>query len=309
MWADVIKMYAKDGIKAIAYSRPGYFKSTKKSNTVSTVSDDIFNIQAIINHFKITSFTSIGIEGGGPYALKSSSLSQCKNVILLDPVCYYKNNSTIPIEDPPGVITTYNTPMTNLEFFDSMNTSLKGEFEAAISGRSALTNYITANVNTLKDTFSISDKTLLSNDPYLSKLVSADIENALSNGYDGWIDDKLAFVNPTGWGRFDIFTSLFPTLNTVYLIRFTETIFGINHQNFYVSALTSYGTAFKAQLAQQQKTEYVLENLNDLIKLNNVGPLSIALKLPLKLSELNNSDINTINLSNTFMNLITSSNK
>jgi pimeloyl-ACP methyl ester carboxylesterase len=302
IWADVIKMYAKHGIKAIAYSRPGYFKSTKKSNTVSTVSDDIFNIQAIIKHFNITSFTSIGIEGGGPYALNSASLSKCKNVILLDPVCYYKNNSTVTIEDPPSVFTTYNTPMTNDDFFKSMNTSLKGEFEAAISGRSALTNYITANVSTLKDTFSISDKTLLSNDPYLSKLVSADIEKALSNGYDGWIDDNLAFVNPTGWGQIDIFTSSIPTLNTVYLIRFTETIFGISHQNFYVTALTGYGILYNVG-------EYVFPNLNSSFILNNVGPLSIALKLPSKLSELNNSDINNSNLSNILMDLITSSNK
>jgi len=307
MWTDVIKMYAKDGIKAIAYSRPGYFKSTKKSNTVSAVSDDIFNMQAIIDHFNITSFTSIGIEGGGPYAVNSAIIPKCKNVILLDPVSYYKNNSIIILENPPGVYTTYNTEMTNSEFLNnSMNTSLKAEFEAAILGRSALTNYITANVNTLKSILSISDKTLLSNDPYLSKLVSTDLEKALANGYDGWIDDDLAFVNPLGWGQHsnypdgywkqDVFTSEYPITINIELIRFADTIFGVTHQNYYVDGKTRYGIAMN--------NEYVFNNiLNDVI-LNNVGPLSVALKLPSKLSELNNSDINNKDLSNRLMDLV-----
>lgn len=297
MWTDVIKMYAKDGIKAVAYSRPGYFKSTKKSNTVSAVSDDIFNMQAIIDHFKITSFTSIGIEGGGPYALNSAIIPKCKNVILLDPVCYYKNNSNIQLEYPDGTMILYQTPMTNSDFLNnSMNTSLKGEFEAAILGRSALMNYITANVNTLKGILSISDKTLLSNDPYLSKLVSADLEKALVNGYDGWIDDNLAFVNPTGWGQNDIFTTSYELPVDVYLIDFAETIFGNSHNKFYIDAKTSYAIA-------NDVNKYVLKNLVYSI-INNAGPLITALKLPSKLSELNNSDINTINLSNIIMNFI-----
>jgi hypothetical protein len=309
MWTDVIKMYAKDGIKAIAYSRPGYFKSTKKSNTVSAVSDDIFNMQAIIAHFKITSFTSIGIEGGGPYALNSAIIPKCKNVILLDPVSYYKNNSIIILENPPGVYTTYNTAMTNSDFLNnSMNPSLKGEFEAAILGRPALTNYITANVNTLKGILSISDKTLLSNDPYLSKLVSADLEKALANGYDGWIDDDLAFVNPTGWGqndipnypngwwKNDIFISEYPINVDVELIRFVDTIFGITHQNYYVDSKTRFGIALN--------NEYLFNRILTDVTLNNVGPLSVALKLPSKLSELNNSGINNKDLSNRLMNLI-----
>lgn len=303
MWTDVIKMYAKDGIKAIAYSRPGYFKSTKKSNTVSAVSDDIFNMQAIIAHFKITSFTSIGIEGGGPYALNSAIIPKCKNVILLDPVSYYKNNSNILLENPTTKVKTlYNTPMTNSEFLNnSMNPSLKGEFEAAILGRSALTNYITANVNTLKGILSISDKTLLSNDPYLSKLVSADLEKALANGYDGWIDDDLAFVNPTGWGQYDIFTTLFPSEIYIELIRFSETMFGIKHQDYYIDGVTSWYIADSARRVNEGlmlgNAEYVLPNLNyPPIILNNVGPLSIALKLPSKLSELNNFYSNNVTI-------------
>ena len=153
---------------------------------------------------------------------------------------------------------------------------------------------------------SISDKTLLSNDPYLSKLVSTDLEKALANGYDGWIDDDLAFVNPLGWGQHsnypdgywkqDVFTSEYPITINVELIRFADTIFGVTHQNYYVDGKTRYGIAMN--------NEYVFNNiLNDVI-LNNVGPLSVALKLPSKLSELNNSDINNKDLSNRLMDLV-----
>jgi hypothetical protein len=182
-----------------------------------------------------------------------------------------------------------------------MNPSLKGEFEAAILGRSALTTYITANVNTLKGILSISDKTLLSNDPYLSKLVSADLEKALVNGYDGWIDDDLAFVNPTGWGQNDIFTSLFPSEIYIELIRFSETMFGIKHQDYYIDGVTSWYIADSDRRVSEgqmpDSAEYVLPNLNyPPIILNNVGPLSIALKLPSKLSELNNFYSNNVTI-------------
>ena len=50
--------------------------------------------------------------------------------------------------------------------------------------------------------------------------------------------------------------------------------------------------------------EYVFNSILSDVILNNVGPLSVALKLPLKISELNNSDINNKDLSNRLMDLI-----
>ena len=82
----------------------------------------------------------------------------------------------------------------------------------------------------------------------------------------------------------------------VELIRFVDTIFGITHQNYYVDSKTRFGIALN--------NEYLFNRILTDVTLNNVGPLSVALKLPSKLSELNNSGINNKDLSNRLMNLI-----
>ncbi len=209
IWTDTIEMFAAVGIKAFAYSRAGYFKSTRKIGR--TVIDNNNDIRAIINHFGIKSFTSLGLQGGGPFALVNGFIAECKNIILLTPICVYKDN--------PNFFTFYE---------GNMNPSVRAEYDAAISGKDALEQYISLNANTLKNIISPNDAALLQ-DPVNSKLVSTDFTNAVSNGFGGWVDDFLAFVNPNGWGGRDLSTVTVPIL----LIQGNDPLVSEGQYDFY----------------------------------------------------------------------------
>ena len=193
-WVNEIAYFNSIGIKAIAYSRAGYFKSSRKLGR--RVIDNNTDIAQIVAHFNIASFTAIGWSGGGPHALANALLSQCKSVVVLAGVGMW--DMIITKQPPPS--TTFLTGM-GQENID--------EFTAAAEGMATLVAYININgpplqtitpdeLENIHDTLFSPHDQLLLQDPVYATMVATDIQSALSDGFSGWIDDDLEFVN--NWG-------------------------------------------------------------------------------------------------------------
>jgi pimeloyl-ACP methyl ester carboxylesterase len=269
IWKEAVEMFAAVGIKAFAYSRAGYFKSSRKVGR--TVIDNNDDIKAIIEYFKITSFVSFGVQGGGPFALVNGFLTECKNIVLLNPVGVYKGN--------PDFFTYDN---------GSMDPDIRAAYTEASKGKDALEAYISQKANTLKNIFSPNDAVLLQDPTSVnSKLVSTDFTNAVSNGFGGWVDDFLAFVNPNGWGGQDLSTITVPIL-LIYgndpmvsdgQYYFYQQILPSNN-DFLISMDPNYGTIGTGPLSlvlPPNLKELVKANANTIVNISDLSDTSKTL--------------------------------
>ena len=87
VWGTWLAAIAEVGIRAIAFTRPGYAGSDRKvDHTVISANNDL---EEILNHLEVENFVSIGWSGGGPYALASGLLERCSGVQLIASVSPY----------------------------------------------------------------------------------------------------------------------------------------------------------------------------------------------------------------------------
>ena len=87
VWGTWLAAAAEKGIRAIAFTRPGYAGSDRKVGHRIIDSND--DLQEILNQLDIENFVSIGWSGGGPYALASGLLKKCTGVQLIASVSPY----------------------------------------------------------------------------------------------------------------------------------------------------------------------------------------------------------------------------
>ena len=81
VWNTWLAAAAEKGIRAIAFTRPGYAGSDRKfGHRVIDSNDDL---KEILNQLEIENFVSLGWSGGGPYALASGLLKNCAGVELI----------------------------------------------------------------------------------------------------------------------------------------------------------------------------------------------------------------------------------
>jgi len=86
-WGTWLAAAADKGIRALAFTRPGYAGSDRKiDRTVIDANDDL---EEILNQLGIDNFVSVGWSGGGPYALASGLLKRCSGVQLIASVSPY----------------------------------------------------------------------------------------------------------------------------------------------------------------------------------------------------------------------------
>ena len=72
VWGTWLAATAEEGIRSIAFTRPGYAGSDRKvGHTVISANNDL---EEILNHLEVENFVSVGWSGGGPYALASGLL-------------------------------------------------------------------------------------------------------------------------------------------------------------------------------------------------------------------------------------------
>ena len=87
VWGTWLAAAAEKGIRAIAFTRPGYAGSDRKVGHRIIDSND--DLQEILNQLDIENFVSVGWSGGGPYALASGLLKKCTGVQLIASVSPY----------------------------------------------------------------------------------------------------------------------------------------------------------------------------------------------------------------------------
>lgn len=186
-WRDWIEALSGTNVRTIAPSRPGYGQSDRhEGRSVGDVMDDI---SQVLDGFGIKKFVSVGWSGGGPHALAMSLDKRCVGVITLAGVGQFGRS--------------------DLDFLSGMGPENIEEFGAALEGETALRNWMNINAlgmqavtgGGLRAAFGgligKADKEVLDGD--FADEMAAGMRRALSHGFDGWIDDDLAFIRDWGF--------------------------------------------------------------------------------------------------------------
>lgn len=187
MWGAWLDAASRMGIKAIAFSRPGYGTSDRHvARTVASVNNDLAQLLEAKN---ITSFVSIGWSGGGPHALATTLDSRNVGAITL------------------AGVGAYGVP--DLDFLAGMGPENHDEFGAALLGEHVVEEWLHANAAAMKTVsgsdireafgglIGDADKKVLEG-AYADEM-AASMRNGLAVSFDGWVDDDLVFVQPWGF--------------------------------------------------------------------------------------------------------------
>lgn len=182
------------GIRLICASRPGYAASTRVvGRSVAQVAGDV---TAILDRLGHTRFMTAGWSGGGPHALACAALlaDRCAATATLAGVGPFVTD--------------------DLDFLAGMGPENVAEFGAALQGEPTLRTWLQENAEPLRtvtgDVLAHAfgglvpavDKEVLGGG--YASLLAAAIRHALERGFDGWIDDDLAFTQPWGFSVGDI---------------------------------------------------------------------------------------------------------
>ncbi len=189
LWADWDAVASERGIRLLSISRPGYATSARQPGRhVSGVAADV---EAVLAHFDVPWFVTAGWSGGGPHALACAALlgSRCRAAATLAGVGAY------------GV--------SDLDFLEGMGPENHAEFGAALRGEGDARAWLGANAEALRnvtgpelaDAFGglvpQADKNVLAGG--FAAGMAATMRRALAGGFDGWVDDDLAFIQPWGF--------------------------------------------------------------------------------------------------------------
>jgi pimeloyl-ACP methyl ester carboxylesterase len=182
------------GLRLICMSRPGYACSTRKpGRAVAQAADDV---AAVLDALGYGGFVTLGWSGGGPHALACAALltGRCEAAATLAGV------------GPDG--------RTDLDFLAGMGQENVDEFGAAREGEAKLRQWMGKNGEELRhvtgtglaDAFGTLvpavDRDVL-NGGYAEALAAV-VRRSLAPGFDGWIDDDLAFTHDWGFDLRDV---------------------------------------------------------------------------------------------------------
>ena len=189
IWSNWHQDALENQLLLIAISRPGYGLSDRKAGrTISSVPEDV---EDVLDHLDIHEFLSIGWSGGGPHALACGALlpNRCKAVSSLAGVG--------PYGEPDH------------DFLEGMGPENVEEFGIALQGEAPLRIWMEENAEAYR---TISDDDLAAalgglvpevdvvalNEQGLAAVWASSMRRCFTNGWDGWIDDNLAFC--ARWG-------------------------------------------------------------------------------------------------------------
>lgn len=188
IWTGWESACADRGLRLVAVSRPGYATSTRVTGRdVAHAASDTAALLDLLGH---GDFLAAGWSGGGPHALACAAVlpDRCRVV------------ATLAGAAPFG--------MPDLDFTAGMGPENVEEFGAAAAGEAELRAWMTEHGEAFRrvtgDDIVAAFGGLV---PQVDKEVlvagfaeemAAGIRRALAGGFDGWVDDDLAFVRP--WG-------------------------------------------------------------------------------------------------------------
>ncbi|MEP7158908.1 MAG: alpha/beta hydrolase [Chloroflexota bacterium] len=179
------------GLRPVAFSRPGYATSTRQAGrTVASVAADAV---AVLDHLGIGEFYSLGGSGGGPHSIACAALlpERCLGAAAL---------VTIAPWGVDGLDWWAGMAQLNI---DEFNATLLGEaaLRAVLDGFGEEVRHIQGSdmVAALGDALAPADQAVATGE--WAEHEAAGLRRALEHGFDGWVDDDLAFAQP--WG-FDV---------------------------------------------------------------------------------------------------------
>jgi pimeloyl-ACP methyl ester carboxylesterase len=185
-WSDACR---EAGLRLVAISRPGYGHSSRKRGRC--IADVAADVRAVLDVYRIDAFVTAGWSGGGPHALACAA--------LLAPRC--KAAATFAGVGAYGVA--------DLDFLAGMGPENHEEFAAALEGETALRAWLAANAEPFRDVTGdalaaafgglVSPVDVAALSGGFADAAAATMRRALDGGFDGWIDDDLAFIAPWGF--------------------------------------------------------------------------------------------------------------
>jgi pimeloyl-ACP methyl ester carboxylesterase len=186
VWGTWLAAAAEKGIRAIAFTRPGYAGSDRKVGHRIIDSND--DLQEILNQLDIENFVSVGWSGGGPYALASGLLKKCTGVQLIASVSPYDVEDFDWFQDQtPEMVEEAKVSVKSLEdsiaFKEGYYTELRDmtteQFLVEYEKRSSFKAFENAYREFSKD-------------------LSFSMRDALRDGAIGYAEDEYAFLS--NWG-------------------------------------------------------------------------------------------------------------
>ncbi|MDN3359129.1 alpha/beta hydrolase [Actinomadura sp. DC4] len=189
----------QSGVRLIAFDRPGYGESDRKSGR--TVADAAADVAAIADALGLRRFAVLGRSGGGPHALACAALL---------PGRVTKAAALVPLA-PHGA--------DGLDWFAGMTASNVAEFSAARRSVSVVAGRLGpaaeriredpgSHLAGLLDELTDADRKIIG-DVGIRRLLVSNFAEGLRSSAAGWVDDVIALVTP--WG-FDPGTISRPTL-------------------------------------------------------------------------------------------------
>ncbi len=182
------------GLQLVGLSRPGYATSSRLAGrSVAAVAPDA---ATVLDHLGISEFVTVGWSGGGPHALACAGLlsDRCLAAATL------------------AGVGPYGEP--DLDFLAGMGPENIEEFSASLAGEVTLRDWMTENGSAFRQVTGAQiaeafgglvpqvDQDALTGG--YAEHMAAETRRALSAGFDGWVDDDLAFTRPWGFDLGDI---------------------------------------------------------------------------------------------------------
>jgi pimeloyl-ACP methyl ester carboxylesterase len=187
-FAPMVEAAARNGLRMILYSRPGYGGSDPCPGR--GVADAAADVRAILDEIGVDRFVTAGWSGGGPHALATARQlpDRCAAATLIAGVAPYGADG--------------------LDWLDGMGQDNHDEFGAALAGIGPLSDYLDKEAAPLATVRGADIAAALGNlvsDVDVAQLtggfadyLASSFRAAVAPGIAGWRDDDLAFVND--WG-------------------------------------------------------------------------------------------------------------
>lgn len=193
-FADWHDACAARGLRLICVSRPGYATSTRLAGR--RVAHAAVDTAAVLDHLGLDRFITAGWSGGGPHALACAALlaDRCLAAATL------------------AGVGPYGAP--DLDFLAGMGPENIDEFGAALAGEAAVRAWMEENGAGFRDVTGEQiaeaygglvpqiDKDVLTGG--YAEHMAAETRRALEHGFDGWVDDDLAFCLDWGFAVEDV---------------------------------------------------------------------------------------------------------
>lgn len=188
------EIYARHGLRAVMYDRPGYGRSDPKPGR--SVADAAADIAELADRLGFDRFAVVGGSGGAPHALACGALLG-ERILRVG-----------------ALVTPAPSDTEDFDFFEGLAELNVKEFGAALEGRAAIDAYLQPFVDELRrDADGVIeqigaelpdvDRAILGREEFRAVMRQSFAE-AVRQGVRGWADDDLAFTKPWGFEPEDV---------------------------------------------------------------------------------------------------------